>query len=77
MKIHKRLKVRLKSMTRDSNSDDKDNISKVAGGHVIEYKKGQMLGSGTFGNVHQCLNQNTGELMAVKSVKVTDPVMSC
>lgn len=36
----------------------------------IKYKRGQLIGKGTFGEVYQCLNLNTGELMAVKSVKV-------
>ena len=29
-----------------------------------------MIGKGSFGEVYECLNLNTGELLAVKTVKV-------
>jgi Protein kinase domain. len=37
---------------------------------LFSYKKGPLIGKGSFGEVYECLNQTTGELLAVKSVKV-------
>ena len=37
---------------------------------LFSYKKGQLIGKGSFGEVYECLNLNTGELLAVKTVKV-------
>jgi serine/threonine protein kinase len=38
---------------------------------LFSYKKGQLLGKGAFGEVFECLNLNTGELLAVKTVKIS------
>jgi serine/threonine protein kinase len=37
---------------------------------AFQYKKGPMIGKGSFAEVFECLNLNTGELLAVKSVKI-------
>lgn len=37
---------------------------------LFQYKKGPLIGKGTYGEVYECLNLNTGELLAVKSFKV-------
>ena len=37
---------------------------------LVQYKKGPLIGKGTYGEVYECLNLNTGELLAVKSFKV-------
>jgi len=37
---------------------------------LYQYKKGPLIGKGTYGEVYECLNLNTGELLAVKSFKV-------
>lgn len=44
---------------------------KVVKPSSLAYQKGQKLGTGAFGEVYQCLNLKTGELMAVKAIKVT------
>ncbi len=38
---------------------------------LFQYKKGPLIGKGTYGDVYECLNLNSGELLAVKSFKVT------
>jgi len=34
------------------------------------YKKGPLIGKGSSGEVYECLNLNTGELVAIKEIKV-------
>lgn len=34
------------------------------------YKKGPLIGKGSSGEVYECLNLNTGELVAVKELRV-------
>jgi len=34
------------------------------------YKKGPLIGKGTSGEVYECLNLNTGELVAIKEIKL-------
>ena len=36
----------------------------------FQYKKGPLIGKGCYGDVFECLNLSSGELLAVKSVKV-------
>ena len=36
----------------------------------FEWKKGALLGHGTYGDVHMALNQITGELFCVKSIRI-------
>ena len=40
----------------------------------IEYKKGPMIGKGAFGRVFECLNVKNGELLAVKTYKVSSNI---
>ena len=37
----------------------------------LEWKKGEQIGRGTYGEVHMALNQTTGELFCVKSIRVS------
>ena len=37
----------------------------------LEWKKGEQIGRGTYGNVHMALNQTTGELFCVKSIRIS------
>lgn len=37
---------------------------------LFQYKKGPLIGKGTYGEVYECLNLNTGELLAVKTFKI-------
>jgi len=37
---------------------------------VFHYKKGPSIGRGSYGEVYECLHMNSGELLAVKSIKV-------
>ena len=37
----------------------------------LDYQKDNLLGKGTFGEVYSALDQRTGGLMAVKSIKLT------
>lgn len=48
-----------------------DHPIKIVQPLALEYKRGQLVGKGTFGEVYQCLNLNTGELMAVKTIRVS------
>ena len=36
----------------------------------FQYKKGPLIAKGCYGDVFECLNLNSGELLAVKSIKV-------
>lgn len=36
----------------------------------FHYKKGPSIGRGLYGEVYECLHMNSGELLAVKSLKV-------
>jgi len=40
------------------------------------YQKGPLIGKGPSGEVFECLNLNTGELVAVKEIKVSITVQS-
>lgn len=37
---------------------------------AFQYKKGPAVGRGSYGEVYECLHMNSGELLAVKSIKV-------
>lgn len=37
---------------------------------ILKWKKGEQIGSGNYGRVYVCLNEETGSLMAVKELKV-------
>ena len=45
-------------------------LSSSRRGKQIEWKRGKLLGAGSYGQVFQCLNLATGELMAVKHWKL-------
>ncbi len=37
---------------------------------ILKWKRGEQIGSGNYGRVYVCLNEETGSLMAVKELKV-------
>ena len=39
---------------------------------VMRWKKGAFLGKGAYGSVYVALNENTGELFAVKQVSLSE-----
>ena len=41
------------------------------------YKKGPLIGKGSSGEVYECLNLNTGELVAIKEIKVERNQRKC
>ena len=41
------------------------------------YKKGPLIGKGSNGEVYECLNLETGELVAVKEIKVEQNIYLC
>lgn len=40
-------------------------------GRKIQWKKGDLLGHGTFGNVYRALDCNSGKIFAVKTVQLS------
>jgi len=45
--------------------------SRALPGGKIEWKKGELIGKGSFGKVYMAMNSATGELIAVKQVRLT------
>ena len=43
-------------------------VERFSSGQKISWQKGEMIGAGAFGSVYTALNQDTGQLMAVKQV---------
>ena len=41
-------------------------LSSPRSGKAIKWRMGELIGEGAFAKVFQCINQKTGELMAVK-----------
>ena len=39
---------------------------------MFQYKKNNLIGRGTFGKVYTALDQQTGGLLAVKCIKLSD-----
>eukprot|EP00948_MAST-09A_sp_MAST-9A-sp1_P003609 g3609.t1 len=39
---------------------------------LMSWKRGELIGKGTYGSVHMGLNQKTGELFAVKEIRILD-----
>ena len=46
-------------------------VERFSSGQKISWQKGEMIGAGAFGSVYTALNQDTGQLMAVKQVRPT------
>ena len=53
-------------------SPQKKPSSKLPSGDRIRWKKGDLIGAGSYGKVYIGLNENSGVLMAVKEVEVCD-----
>ncbi|KAK4681952.1 Suppressor of Sensor Kinase (SLN1) [Podospora pseudoanserina] len=48
-------------------------LSSTANNFTIRWQQGQFVGGGTFGNVYAAMNLDTGQLMAVKEIRLQDP----
>lgn len=54
----------------DTNSNISPTFDDIDSRKSFQYKKGPLIGKGGYGEVYECLNLSTGELLAAKSVKV-------
>jgi len=59
----------------DSNEADRalTYLSASAGNVVLRWQQGQYVGGGTFGSVYAAINLDSGQLMAVKEIRLQDP----
>ncbi|KAL2122703.1 hypothetical protein VTJ04DRAFT_3158 [Mycothermus thermophilus] len=48
-------------------------LSSTATNFTMRWQLGQFVGGGTFGNVYAAMNLDTGQLMAVKEIRLQDP----
>ncbi|KAF1816959.1 hypothetical protein P152DRAFT_445123 [Eremomyces bilateralis CBS 781.70] len=48
-------------------------LSASASNVTLRWQQGQFVGGGTFGSVYAALNMDTGQLMAVKEIRLQDP----
>lgn len=46
-------------------------LSTPRSGRQVKWKRGELIGEGAYAKVYQCMNVETGELLAVKHFKVT------
>ncbi|CAD8083745.1 unnamed protein product [Paramecium sonneborni] len=58
-----------------NNSDDYDSeyeqhIHHIPKSQKIKWKKGQLIGQGSFGRVYQCMDINSGRILAVKQIEL-------
>jgi serine/threonine protein kinase len=61
-----------KTTSRDRNNTRKvSKVGQAAPLGKIEWKKGELIGKGSFGKVYMAMNSATGELIAVKQVKLS------
>lgn len=44
-----------------------------APGKMIRYVKGRFIGEGSFGTVHECVNADSGKVMAIKTLRKFKP----
>ena len=45
----------------------------ASAGNLIRWQQGQFVGGGTFGSVYAAINLDSGQLMAVKEIRLQDP----
>lgn len=59
----------------DSNEADRalTHLSASAGNVHLRWQQGQFVGGGTFGSVYAAINLDSGQLMAVKEIRLQDP----
>ncbi|KAK4143236.1 uncharacterized protein C8A04DRAFT_37598 [Dichotomopilus funicola] len=50
-------------------------LSSTATNFTMRWQQGHFVGGGTFGNVYAAMNLDTGQLMAVKEIRLQDPKM--
>jgi mitogen-activated protein kinase kinase kinase len=48
-------------------------LSSTATNFTMRWQQGHFVGGGTFGNVYAAMNLDTGQLMAVKEIRLQDP----
>ena len=58
--------------TENSGSSDEDGAPRVKYKGKIQWRRGELLGTGAYGNVYLGLNQETGELMGAKQIMLVD-----
>ncbi|KAL1581912.1 hypothetical protein WHR41_09487 [Cladosporium halotolerans] len=65
----------LGNVLEDSNEADRalTRLSASAGNVHLRWQQGQSIGSGTFGSVYAAINLDSGQLMAVKEIRLQDP----
>jgi len=56
--------------TIDASSNSPSTLEDLDSKKPFQYKKGPLIGKGFYGDVFECLNLSSGELLAVKSIKV-------
>ncbi|KAF2484442.1 Ssk2-type MAP kinase [Neohortaea acidophila] len=61
----------------ESNEADRalTHLSASAGNVHLRWQQGQFVGGGTFGSVYVAINLDSGQLMAVKEIRLQDPKM--
>ena len=56
----------------DEDSDGEDDLRLAKYSGKIKWRRGELLGTGAYGNVYLGLNQDTGELMGAKQILLRD-----
>jgi mitogen-activated protein kinase kinase kinase ANP1 len=59
------------SSTKVSNIQIPKEKNKIVDTHSIHWRKGNLIGEGAYGKVYECLNIETGEILAVKHVELS------
>ena len=59
-------------LTEDLDFDAPPAAPAEARSSIIRWKKGQMIGKGAYGTVYMAMNEDTGQLMAMKEVVFAD-----
>lgn len=54
----------------DSGTNGSPTFDNASTKKTFQYKKGPLIGKGSYGEVNECLNLSSGEIIAAKSVKV-------
>jgi serine/threonine protein kinase len=60
----------------DSNTNSSPTYDSSNAKKTFQYKKGPLIGKGSYGEVNECLNLSSGEIIAAKSVKVINDLNS-
>jgi hypothetical protein len=63
-------KVRSLIFNNEESLSDFNNLISPRSGNLIKWKRGELIGQGSYAKVYQCINISNGELLAVKSFYV-------